>query len=145
MDPPANQNANPNGAINDRAFFCPACGAADVTSSALAGGAASCNVCNWRGTAEDLAVFRFSHDMGTPEEVFRAFFIEVRRLLGSKFATGIGLLLIKWGFLDEITERNKKDFTKKLARYVASASLAMTHSIIETRAAIEKERCRDAS
>jgi len=140
---PASQNSNPNGEINDRAVFCPACGAADVQSSSLAGGAAKCNVCNWAGTVEELAVFRFSHDMGTTEEVFRAFFIEVRKLLGAQFATSIGLLLIKWGFLEQLTPKNTKDFTKKLARYVAAASMAVTHSIIETRAAIEKERLRD--
>jgi hypothetical protein len=143
MGDAANNNANPNGAINDRAVFCPACGAADIQASSLAGGAASCNVCGWKGCVEDLVVFRFSHDMGTTEEVYRAFFLDVRKLFGQQIATNVGLLLLKWGFLPELTPRNMKEFTKLLTRYVAAAAMAMTQSFFKTRADIEKEHHRE--
>lgn len=140
---PANQNDKPNHANTDRAWFCPACGAADVTASSLAGGSASCNVCTWKGTVEELPTFLFSHDMGTPDEVFRAFFLDMRKLLGQHFATQLGHLLIKWGFLDQPDNKNVLQVTKTLSRYVGSVTRAVVTAIIEERRAMEKERFRE--
>ena len=97
---PANGNANPNNQPTDKGWFCAACGSADVTASALAGGAAKCNVCTWVGKVEELATFFFTHDMGTPQEVFKAFFMDMRKVMAKQFATVMGQMLIKWGFMD---------------------------------------------
>ena len=111
-----------------------------MTASSLAGGAAQCNICSWSGKVEDLPTFRFSHDGGTPEEVFQRFFIDVRKLLAQQqFATALGMLLIKWGFLDAPDKTTVQAFTKHLARYVGEAAKSIVQSIAATRAAIEKE------
>lgn len=141
----ANNNANPN-AATDRAWFCPACGSADVVASALAGGAASCNICTWKGTVEDLPTFIFQHDLGTtPEEVFQQFFLDTRKLLGQHFATQIGHMLIKWGFLDAPTPENTKRIVKTLSRYVAAITKAAVVAIVEERKVMEKEKFREQS
>lgn len=140
---PANNNANPN-ATATRAYFCPACGGANVDASALSGGSAKCNVCTWTGTVEELPTFIFQHDLGgTPEEVFRTFFLDVRKLLGSHFATQIGHMLIKWGFLDAPTPQNQQRVVKTLGRYVAAITKAAVVAIVEERKAMEKEKFRE--
>ena len=143
MTTPANGNSNPNNATPDKAWFCPACGSASVTASSLAGGAASCNTCTWRGAVEDLPTFFFTHDMGTPEEVFHAFFGDVRKLLGKHFATQIGQMLIKWGFMDAPDGKNNAKVGRVLSRYVGSISRAAVTAIIAEREAMEKEKMRD--
>lgn len=137
---PANGNANPNSQLNDKAYFCTACGAADVTASALAGGDASCNVCGWKGHVEDLSVFHFSQDLGSPEEVFRRFFMDVRQLFAKQLAQDLGQLLLKWGFMDTPTPKNMKAVQHQLARYLAGAAKAVAVSIVATRAELEKEK-----
>ena len=137
---PANQNNNPNHATQDKAYFCPACGASDVTASALAGGNANCNICTWKGAVEELPTFHFTHDMGTPEEVFRAFFVDVRKLLSQQFAVAFGQVLIKWGFLDAPDARNATKVTKMLSRYMGAVAKAVANAIVTERQAMEKEK-----
>lgn len=141
----ANNNANPNSAGTDRAYFCPACGSADVNVSALAGGNAKCNICSWSGSVEELPAFVFQHDLGGPEEVFRSFFLDMRKLLGQHFATQIGHMLIKWGFLDTPTPENQQRVVKTLGRYVAAITKAAVVAIVEERRAMEKEKFREQS
>lgn len=129
---------------NDKALFCAACGSADVTTSALAGGDASCGVCGWRGKVEDLAAFRFSHNLGSAEQVFHAFFIDVRTLLSRQFAQEAGKMLIKWGFMDAPDDKNLLEVQKTLMRYIAGIAKAVVESIADTRAKLEKEKHRDA-
>lgn len=139
----ANQNHNPNHNPTDKAWFCPACGSSDITASSLAGGDASCNTCTWKGAVTDLPTFHFTHDMGTPEEVFTAFFRDVRKLLGSSFATQIGHMLIKWGFLDAPDPKNHQQVVKTLSRYVGAITKAAVYAIVAERQAMEKEKLRE--
>lgn len=139
----ANENANPNRATPDRAWFCPACGSTDVTASSLAGGNANCNVCTWKGQVEDLPTFLFTHDLGTPEEVFLAFFTDVRKVLGQHFAVQIGHLLVKWGFLDAPSKQNHERIVRTLSRYVGAAARAVVAAIVAERQAMEKEKFRE--
>lgn len=148
MNTPANQNDKPNHAPTDKAWFCPACGSSDVTASALAGGGASCNTCVWKGSVEELPTFFFTHDMGTPEEVFRAFFIDTRKLLGQHFATQMGHLLIKWGFLDApdgSDGKNHELLVKMLSRYVGAIAKAVVTAVVAERQAMEREKFREQS
>jgi hypothetical protein len=137
---PANGNANPNNQPTDKGWFCPTCGAADVTASGLAGGAAKCNVCTWTGRVEELATFRFTHDMGSPEEVFSAFFKDMRNVLTQQFAVAVGQLLIKWGFMDAPDKKNNAQVVRTLARYMGAVSQAVCKAIIAERQAIEREK-----
>jgi hypothetical protein len=130
-----------SGRPNDKSRFCAACGGADVLASELAGGDASCNICGWKGTVEELATFHFNHNMGSPEEVFHRFFMDIRKLLGA-MAAPIGVVLIKWGFIEQPTAENATVIQKELARYVAGIGKAIAESITKTRADIEKERHR---
>ncbi len=145
MTTPANQNDKPNHIATDKAWFCPACGGSDVTASALAGGNANCNTCTWKGAVEELPTFFFTHDMGTPEEVFRAFFLDTRKLLGSTFATQFGHLLIKWGFLDAPDGKNNAQVVKVLSRYVGAITKAVVTTVVSERQAMEKEKFREQS
>jgi hypothetical protein len=125
------------------ALFCPACGGADITSSSLSSGEASCNVCDWKGKSEELVAYQFTHGMGSQEQVFRLFFLDIRKMLGAKLAQELGGLLVKWGFLDVPNPKNKVVVGKQLARYLASAAKALVTSMVQTRAEIEKERVND--
>lgn len=137
---PANGNDNPNNQPNARGWFCPSCGGADVTASALAGGEANCNICNWKGKVEELATFHFSHDGGTPEEVLQRFLMDVRKFMSEQqFATALGSLLIKWGFLLAPDAKTKAIVTQHLARYVGEAAKAIVQSVLNTRRDLEKE------
>lgn len=141
----ANNNANPNVSQTDRAYFCPACGSANVDGSSLAGGSAKCNVCSWSGSVEEMPAFAFQHESGTPDEIFRSFFLDVRKAFGQHIATQIGHLLIKWGFLDAPGPANQQRVIKTLARYVAAITKAAVVAIVEERKAIEKETFRAQS
>jgi hypothetical protein len=142
----ANGNDNPNNQPNDKGWFCPSCGGAAVEASTLAGGNAKCNVCSWTGKTEDLATFHFSHDGGTPEEVFHRFFMDIRKLLSRpEVGVQIGLLLIKWGFLNQPDKKSHDDFKKDLSRYIGHISKSVVESISKTRADIEKERHGNAN
>ena len=132
---PANDALKP-GAV---AYFCSACGSADVIVSALSGGEASCNVCHWKGRAEELAAFHFQHGMGSPEEVFRHFFLEMRKLISGPFGQEFGRLLIQWGFLEAPTQKNKAVVMNHLARYCGGIAKAIVLSICKTRSDIDKE------
>ena len=136
----ANDNAMLTGS-KDKALFCADCGCADVTTSALGGGEAGCNVCGWKGRVEDLAVFHFEHGSGsTPDEVFQRFFLDLRKLLSLQFAQDVGRLLIQWGFLEAPDGKNKAVVAKQLARYIGGIAKAIFESVAKTRADIEKEQ-----
>lgn len=126
----------------DKAWFCSTCGAADISASELAGGEAHCNVCGWNGKVEDLATFRFSHGMNSPDEVFRMFFLDVRKMLSAGFAQDIGQMLIKWGFLETPTPKNARAVQQRLARYIAAVAKGIVDSIVRTRAELEREQHR---
>jgi hypothetical protein len=129
-----------NAQTTDVAWFCAQCGAADVSVSALAGGAAKCNVCSWQGKKEELAALPFAHDLGSPDAVFQQFFSDIRRLLSQQFAQDVGRMLIKWGFLEAPTPKNAKKTQQILARYIATIAKALAASIVTTRAELEKEQ-----
>jgi hypothetical protein len=136
---PANGNANPNHQEGDKGWFCPTCGAADVTASTLAGGDARCNVCTWKGRVEELATFHFQHGMGSPDQIFRAFFMDMRKVMAREFSSSMGLILIKWGFMDAPDGKNMKKVQRTLARYLGAISQAVVKAIVAERQAIEKE------
>jgi hypothetical protein len=127
------------GPTKDRGYFCMACGSASVTVSELAGGTSKCNVCNWEGkTEEGMAVFPFAHESGSPDQVSRAFFLDLRTILGI-MAGPISKFLLKWGFLDQPDGKNNKSVSKVLARYLGSMAKAMALSIVDTRSQMEKD------
>lgn len=136
---PANDNLKPNA----QALFCASCGSASVTTSSLAGGEASCNVCGWKGRTEELAAFHFTHDLGGDGEVLRRFFMDLRTLLSLEFARGMAALLVKWGFMEQPTAATMKQVQQHLARYIAGTAKAIAESVVKTRADIEKEQHRD--
>jgi hypothetical protein len=144
MTLPANGN---NGAPNkDKAYFCPTCGGADVTASLLAGGNAQCEVCSWKGQVEDLLVHHFSHGSGSQDEIARQFFLDIRNLFARTFATELGALLMKWGFLETVTpdsnQETRQRLGRALARYIGVIAQSAAKGIFETRAQLEKERIR---
>lgn len=114
-----------------KAVFCPQCGAASVDRSLL-GGTASCKVCDWSGPEHELAAMPFEHGYGNDQELARAFFLDVRKLLGERFALEVGRMLMRWGFLPVAEPR-------LLARYLSAAARAIVQSIFEERTKLEKE------
>ena len=120
-------------------YFCPACGSASVTTQPLVGTGA-CELCPWKGRIEELAAFPFSQDLGSPEDVSRAFFLDARQLLGQHLATPLARFLVKWGFVDEPTPRTAARLKRELAQYVGACASALVKTIIEVRQRLEKER-----
>ena len=135
----ANDNSKLNSATTDKAWFCPSCQSASIEASEL-GGAAKCLTCTWAGTVDDLLTYRFTHGHAAKEEILHHFSMDVRNLLGREVALEFGKLLLKWGFvlLPTLAKDNSK-FSKTVARYLGSAAQAIARSVIETRAALEKE------
>lgn len=128
-----NTNGNPNEAT-DKSYFCPSCSSANVTASSLAGGAANCNICTWKGVVEDLAVYTFQHGMGGPEQVLHNFAMDVRRVVSGPLAVQMVALLAKWGFL------SSNDMNPKVAaRYLGAMARGMAKSLLEEREKMEKE------
>lgn len=119
------------GAHRSKAMFCPQCGAAALDRN-LVGGSASCQVCDWSGHDYELAVLPFQHGFGGDEELSRAFFLDMRKLFGEKFAVEIGRVLVRWGFLP-VTD------ARLLARYLSAAARAVVISVFEERTKLEKE------
>jgi hypothetical protein len=113
-----------------KAVFCPQCGAASVEKTLT--GEASCRVCDWRGRDYELAAMPFSNGFGGDEELSRAFFVDVRKLLGQTFGLEMGRLLLRWGFLPAPDVR-------LLSRYLAAAARAVVLSIFDEREKLEKE------
>jgi hypothetical protein len=62
-------------------YFCSACGSASVNASSLAGGDACCTICSWKGKTEELVALPLGDGIGAPDDVYRAFFLDVRALL----------------------------------------------------------------
>lgn len=119
--------------LKEKAFFCPTCGSASVNAPMLAGAEASCNTCTWRGPTHELALLRFDHGMGSPEQVAHNFMIEVRNLLTKNFAMEMGRMLMKWGFMPA-------NETKLFARYMGAIARGISTAIVQERQAIDKER-----
>jgi hypothetical protein len=136
----ANDSSLINRAATDKGSFCPACGSAQIESSEL-GGPAKCLTCTWSGPSSQLNVYRFDHGHGSKEEVLLHFARDVRALLGKEMSLELGKLLLKWGFVS--LPGNDKDeqklFSRTVARYIGGAAQAIAKSVVETRAAIEKE------
>ncbi len=127
--PTANDNA-----FTDKAYFCAACGSALVDASSFIGGEASCGVCDWHGKVEDLAVVPFSQEVGSPEEVLRQLFIDIRGLFSKAISPDLIRLLLKWGFLNQPINR------QEVARYFGGIAKSVAQGIVATRAEIEKEK-----
>lgn len=114
-------------------YFCPTCGGSDVEVPALVGATASCRSCGWTGTAKDMAVYQFEHDLGSNEEVLRAFFHDVRTIFAKGAGVQVAALLVKWGFMDTADP-------KTLARYLSAGAKSFVQGLIDERRQLEKER-----
>lgn len=126
--------STPTAGPNDKGRFCPTCGGADVVASELAGGEGYCNICGWKGRVDELVTFHFSHDMGSTEQVFQNFFLDIRGIFSHELLEKVGTVLMKWGFLDMPID------CKLFARYVGAVAKAMTKAIFEVRKEVEKEK-----
>jgi hypothetical protein len=124
--------ANDNG-LNDKAYFCATCGSASVTFSSLSGGEAGCTVCGWGGKVEDLASAPFGHDFSSPERILHALMLDIRQLMSAGLAMQIGKVLLKWGFMTELS-------SQQLGRYIGAAATAIAEALIREREKMEKER-----
>jgi hypothetical protein len=135
----ANDNSRLNSATQDKAWFCPGCSSASIEASEL-GGKAKCTTCTWTGTVDDLVTYRFTHGHASKEEILHHFALDVRNLLSKQIALEFGKMLLKWGFVSLPTDsRDNKKFSQTIARYLGGAAQAIAKSVVETRAAIEKE------
>ena len=120
--------------MKETAYFCPACGTSSVTSSSLSGGEASCEVCRWRGTREELVGFQFEHGFDSHEEMVTRFVNQLSTALARSSAVEVGRILHQWGFLDE------KTMSEDLKIYIRMMAIASTKAVLEARQHIERAR-----
>ncbi len=128
---------------NDQMFICPECGSASVDFSSLVGGEASCSVCKWKGSKEQLLTVPFDNRMGSPHEVVVAMRNDLRRTF-SESARGFIIFLIKWGFVPAVDRRGSIEVSdhKITVRYMNAIAAASLNAIFELRQVIEKEKSR---
>ena len=122
--------------VADLAYFCPECGAASVEFSELAGGAASCKVCGWKGPREKLIGHVFQHDQGSGMEAFQNMLNDMRKVY-AQAAPQIGAFLLKWGFADETAGKLN---VRQLSRYVAAMAREALKALILERQKMEQEK-----
>lgn len=114
--------------------MCPECGSADIEVQEPTQ-AAQCNGCHeWVGSAEDLVVQKFSHEMGSDEQIFKSMVTDLRNILAQEFLGSFGKFLMKWGFI------SKGVTPAILSRYVVAVAQATMSAILEERRKIEQER-----
>lgn len=113
--------------MKDIAYFCPDCGSPAIDRSALAGGAASCRACSWKGKNEDLHAVPFEHDFGSPDQAAERFVAEVSNLIAATLGAPIGRLLLKWGFC------SVEQIAQELPVYGKAIASAAAKAILETR------------
>lgn len=118
----------------DTAFFCPACGTSSIKASNLAGGDASCTICEWKGTREELLNIPFEHSFDSQEEMLKRFVNQLASALAKTSAFEVGKVLTQWGFLDE------KNLTEELKIYIKVMAIAATKAAVETRQQLERVR-----
>ncbi len=115
--------------------LCPQCQKPAVDFSPLAGGAARCRGCGWEGKAEGLTSVPFEHDFASPEAMVAEFTKAVRKEL-LPFGTPLGVLLVRWGFVDP---KRPDLFKRSIVVYLERATLALIRSVFETRDLIARE------
>ena len=113
------------------AYFCPECGSAAVNHGELVGSRASCVVCPWEGSREQLLSHLFTQEQGSSTEMLRLLLEDMRVVYG-ECALPFARLLSKWGFF---TGSNRD-----LARYMMAMALASFDALVKTRTALEKEK-----
>ena len=106
--------------MKDTVFFCPACGTSSVKASSLAGGDASCEVCSWKGTREELLNLLFEHAFDSQEEMLMRFVNQLASVLARSSALEVGRVLLQWGFLEE------KHMQEDLKIYIKTMAIAAT-------------------
>lgn len=115
--------------------FCPQCGSAAVDYSPLAGGAATCRGCLWKGTNTDLLVVPIQHEFLADEHIVNGMMSDLRKLLAGELGLPYLKFLLKWGFLEGDIARAKDTIDrKKFSRYIAAIAQAILLAVIETRA-----------
>ena len=113
--------------MKDTAYFCPFCGSPSVERSVLAGGAASCRSCSWKGKNEDLHSVPFEHDFSSPDQVIARFAAEFSGVIAQHLAVPIGSLLMKWGFI------SSEELAVDLGVYMKAMAAAAAKAVFETR------------
>ena len=125
--------------MKDTVFFCPACGTSSVKASSLAGGDASCEVCSWTGTREELLNLLFEHAFDSQEEMLMRFVNQLASVLARSSALEVGRVLLQWGFLEE------KHMQEDLKIYIKTMAIAATKAVVETRQQLERARAQKAA
>lgn len=121
---------------NSSVKFCPRCGSANLNFSQLAGGAAVCGNCEWKGTSDDLFEVPFSHDFFSDEGMVRNLMSDIRNLLAGEMGLPYLKFLIKWGFVREVSGSPDR---VALTRYLVAIAKAILVGIFNERKLIAEE------
>lgn len=118
-----------------KAYLCPTCSSASLTTPVLVGGQYKCGACGWEG--EDPILIPFGNPFGSSDETFRAFTDTFLKEFAKVAALPLGRLLVSWGFVPR--DAQGKPSTKLLARYIKSMAEGMIIALLNERSEVEVE------
>ena len=128
-------------AVEESCYLCPTCGTSSVDYGELVGSQASCRICKWSGSKEDLINAPFAHTQGGSVGISLELFNDLRRVISvTAFMLPFSHFLERWGFIDR--SASKAELVRSLSRYTSAVARSMIKAVIEEREAIEKEAHR---
>lgn len=117
--------------MKETAYFCPKCDSPCTQRSVLAGGSASCDKCQWKGSSDDLRAVPFEHNFLSSEAAVRAFVSQLSAVVGQDLTLPLARLLIKWGFF------TLAETEGHLPHYLRAVAQATATAVVETRRQLE--------
>ncbi len=123
--------------------LCPQCGSPGVNFSSLAGGAADCRGCHWKGSVEDLLnVPGTSMD----ENMLSSVMNDLRKLLSGELGLPYLKFLLKWGFMaGSMSDPAGTVDRKAFARYLAAIGRSILVALFEERSRMEAVNAAERS
>lgn len=118
-------------------YVCPGCGSTSVDFGELVGAAASCRICGWQGTKDELVSAPFAHTGLSKESIAQELVNDMRKLLSEPtFTKGFAQFLLRWGFIPR--DISHKETVRLLCLYGNTLARSMMAGVTSAREAEER-------